>query len=116
MNDILFHKEWVAHEARNRILLANLAGRGIDVTSERRVDIHFWATSEAVASELATALKDDNFESISVAAFAGAPSLWTVEAYWRATPQEMAGRIRTLSLVRLAAIHGATYDGWGTEV
>jgi regulator of RNase E activity RraB len=116
MNDIAVHKESVAHDRRNMVLLTSLAEKGVDLQAERPIEIFFYAASESDAHQLARALKPVELEVVRTGPPSGPNAEWCVEARAHAAPQAVAAREYTRSLVILAAAHNARYDGWGTEV
>ena len=116
MNDIVIHKESVAHDARNVALLTALAKKGVDLQTMRPIDLFFHAVSESEAYQLGRALKVVEIEVVRTGPPSATDSEWRLEARANLTPQEVAAGEYTRSLVRLAAAHNARYDGWGTEV
>ena len=116
MNDIAFHRELAAHDARNVVLLARLAEKGVDLHAKRRIDLYFQANSESAAAQLAVAFKGGNFEAARTAGPSGASSQWSVEVGAHAAPEEVVAADYTRALIRLATDCNARYDGWGTEV
>jgi hypothetical protein len=106
------------HESRNESLRQTLIGKGIDLDEPRPIECHFWASSPEDTDSLAQALITRGFR-IPVqhsAASAKNPSLWNLEAVIDQSIELPIRREFTDELVRVAALHCARYDGWGTRI
>ena len=116
MNDIVVHRESVAHDERNVVLLNALSAKGVDLQVRRPIDLFFYVVSESAAYLLGRALKVVEIEVVRTGPPSETHPEWRLEARASLTPQEVAAGEYTRSLVRLAAAHGARYDGWGTQL
>jgi hypothetical protein len=116
MNDLEIQDQALAHDDRNRQILATLASKGVDLSSRRSIDLYFATGSQAHMLELMAALKANGLVDVRVNPATIAGPKWTIEARTQAAPQDVATGQYTRSLVRLALAHEAVYDGWGTEV
>ena len=116
MNDLEVHDQALAHDARNRQLLATLASKGVDLSSRRWIDLYFAAKSQARALELMAALEANDLVDVRVSPATSAGPEWSIEARTQAAPQDVATSQYTRLLVGLAFAHEGVYDGWGTEV
>jgi regulator of RNase E activity RraB len=105
------------HHARNRELLQLIADKGADPNLSRRIDLHFWASSENAARKLAAALEARGYLAVSVnRAVADDASLWNVEANVHAAPRSVVAPSFVEDLSRLAASYNGEFDGWGTSI
>lgn len=103
------------HIARNRELKNLLAEKGIDLVETRIVDLHFWASNEKAANDLALALDLIGYPTTKTSRSNGS-DLWNVESQVEASPLAVTDRFFVERLVRLAADHEAEFDGWGTAI
>lgn len=107
----------VGHRLRNAQLRRSLVDKGVVLSAQRPVDVHFWAETQRDAAILARALYQKGFLLKLIAPAAGPvdEERWTVEAGALIVPDEILGDTFTAAMIRLAAGCGATYDGWATE-
>jgi regulator of RNase E activity RraB len=108
----------ISHEGRNGDQIETLRARGVGLDKPRRIEHHFWATSQRDAAHLARDLHERGFLILALAAHdAGdGASFWNVEAEIECPPVDAGDRAATEELVRLAGGHDAIYDGWGIDI
>lgn len=106
------------HRSRNAELRQVLTAKGVSLTQERPVDVHFWAWDQSDAAVLARELYRRGYlvTAIARAAAEQDEERWNVEAGATIAPQKVLSDEFTEDLVRLAAAHDSAYDGWGTSV
>jgi regulator of RNase E activity RraB len=104
-----------AHVARNRELKHMIAEKGIDLAEGRSVDLHFWASNEKAASDLALALEAIGYPTTKTSKSSGS-DFWNVESQVEASPLAVTDPFFVERLVRLALDHEAEFDGWGTAI
>ena len=115
MDESKIQKSIEGHLARNRELKKLIANKGVDPEKKRIIDLHFWASSEGAANDLALALKDAGHGAASRGRVDGS-DLWNVETQVEASPLAVTTPFFVERLVRLAADHDAEFDGWGTAI
>lgn len=106
------------HRSRNEELRQVLIAKRVPLAEQRPVDVHFWASDQTDAAVLARELYRRGF-LVTVIARAAAEQdeeRWNVEAGASIAPQKVLSDDFTEDLVRLAATHDSSYDGWGTSV
>jgi len=116
MNEDAIHEAIAAHEGRDRELVARITAKGGSSTGSRPLDLFFWAPSPVHAAFLADALRGLGVTDVDVAAAADGRPVWSVQGQLLASVQDITGSPFVEQLVRLAARHESTYDGWGTEL
>jgi len=106
------------HEARNAALRRLFVEKALDLKEARLIECNFWAWSESDAMDLAEALTKRGFRILTrrPAAVRDDPLRWNLEAARTQSIERTLDREFTEGLVRLANLHSANYDGWGTTV
>ncbi len=106
------------HDARNAALRGTFIEKLVDLGEARLVECHFWAWSEEDGAGLAKALRDRGFVILSQgpAASSKGDALWNVEAGIKQSIELTLRREFTDELVRVAAMHSGSYDGWGMSI
>jgi|DewCreStandDraft_4_1066084.scaffolds.fasta_scaffold17484_4 regulator of RNase E activity RraB len=110
--------ELIKHRQRNAELRQVLLSKGINLSEQRPVDVHFWTWSQRDAAVLGRELFKKGFlvKLLSPSPTPENEERWVVEAGALIVPDEILGDEFTEGMVRLAAQCEGTYDGWGTEV
>ncbi len=103
------------HVARNRELKNLLPEKGVDLVETRIVELHFWASDEKAANDLALALDLIGYPAAKPSR-SNDSDLWNVESQVEASPLAATDPFFVERLVRLAAEHEAEFDGWGISI
>ncbi|HWQ54665.1 MAG TPA: ribonuclease E inhibitor RraB [Bryobacteraceae bacterium] len=103
---------------RNADLRQVLLGKGVNLTEQRPVDVHFWAWTQRDAAVLARELFKKGFlvKLLSPSPTPDDEARWGIEAGALVVPDQILGDEFTEGMVRLAAQSDSVYDGWGSEV
>jgi hypothetical protein len=102
------------HSARNVELIRLIRSKGADLDVVRRIDLHFFAPSETSASKLAKSLGEAGLLNVFHAP--SSSSKWNVEGQVEQSVTAVVQPSFVEWHVRVAAEHGATFDGWGTSL
>lgn len=105
-----------SHLSRNHELNKSIESQGVDLDAPRPIDLHFWASTEKAARNLAIALEAEGYSPVSTNLSARGPALWNVEAQVEASPVTIATPLFVERLIRLAADYDGEFDGWGTSI
>jgi len=104
------------HATRNRELKKLIESKGVNAASSRLIDLHFWAFGERAANDLAGALQNAGYSSVSKKASESDPAVWSVETQFEASPLSVSTLFFVERMVRLAAENEGEFDGWGTSL
>lgn len=104
------------HLARNKALVARLVDLGVDLEKPRTIDLHFIAPSPSAALDLGRALRQAGHPEVKQSAPAAGEGRISVTSTVTAAVSEVTHRDYIDRHVRIAAMHGAIHDGWGTSV
>jgi regulator of RNase E activity RraB len=116
VDEVWIRNEVAAHEARNHELLKRVLAHPADPSAPRTIDVFFWSESLEAANTLAAALAVQGCSSVQIGAGSGQPRMWSIGGQVETSAEAAASLTFTESFVRLAAAHGSSYDGWGTEL
>ena len=113
-----FDKQLEGHLNRNARLLDDLSARGVSLDEARSVELHFWATGQANAAQLAHELYKKGYIVLCLApAEAGHQAArWNIEAGAKLSPIQVADETLVRDLVSLSILCSGIYDGWGISV
>lgn len=106
------------HRERNADLRQVLSGKGVNLSEQRPVDVHFCAWNQRDAAVLSRELirKDFLVKLLSPSPTSDDEARWAIEAGALVVPDQILGDEFTEGMVKLAAQFDSVYDGWGTEV
>ena len=110
-------RQIAAQRARNQGLLKALAGHGVALDEPRSTDHHFHVKTSSRVKSLSAGLLRFGFENLHH--HKTGALLWqshSVEAKFTGSPNLISGDRFVEDIVRLAARHESTYDGWGTSL
>ncbi len=108
----------LGHEARNAALRRVFVEKKVALNEARLIECNFWTWSENDAMELAAVLTQRGFRILTrrPAAVPDDPPRWNLETAITQSIELTLAREFTEDMVRLANLHSASYDGWGTSV
>jgi len=117
MDEARIHEILRGHERRNRALQNRLSTK-VDLTSQRKIDLHFWCPNQTQAGLLADALRRAGFsvETIRPAIDEPIADEWNLEASKLQSIDETISALFVESMTRNAATFECTFDGWGTKI
>ena len=110
-----FDRAVSGHIARNKSLVELIASKGADLGEVRIVDLHFWASDELAAKQLAASLADFGATNILFNR-SNDDDVWNVEGQYRVSVNTLVSREVVERLVSLALSHNSSFDGWGTSL
>lgn len=117
MNEATIQNSLAAHAARNVTLLEKIAERGADLYCDRTIDCFFFAPTEDAAISLSSALQPLTVRDIVFSRSDDDSEFeFTVQGSITSSVTAFTTAERTEQLVRLAAKHRCTFDGWGTSL
>ncbi|MEP7015963.1 MAG: ribonuclease E inhibitor RraB [Verrucomicrobiota bacterium] len=115
VDESAIQQDVVAHTQRNAALIENINSRGGDAQRERSIDCFFHTRTEDDAISLSRLLQSRGLHEISILQSSDEDQHpWTVQGSIMSSVSDFVDPSRVEHFVRLAAEHGALYDGWGT--
>jgi regulator of RNase E activity RraB len=108
----------LAHAKRNRELVRVFTDKHVDLDTPRSVELHFWAWGQSNSALLAQELYKRGFMLLLLkpAQLESDPQRWNIEAGTRSSISKVISDEFTGTLIDIASIFEAEYDGWGTAV
>lgn len=102
------------HRARGEQVLRILRDDGVDLATERPIDVFFWCPTRDTARSLGRELAASGFTGIVIGQEESG-TRWSAQGKTVKAPNEVAGDDFTRAQVALAERHSSEYDGWGTR-
>jgi len=102
---------------RNTVLMRSLKDKCVNIEAPRSIELHFWAKDEEAAIGLTKELRNDGLD----VGYCGPvqpqqAGLWNVEAVIEESIAQVTEVSFILRMIRAAANHSGTFDGWGVSV
>ena len=104
------------HAGRNRELVALITSKGGDLQLERTVDLHFWASQQGAAAQLAKALAAAGVSDVHTSLSKSESGLWNVEGHVRESVVTVVDPEFVEKFVRIAQTFEGRFEGWGTSL
>jgi len=108
----------LGHAERNMALLQVFQKKKVDIKLVRPVEFHFWAWGQPSSVRLAHELYNRGFIILLLkpALLSDDPERWNIEAGNKMSISSVIEERFTETLVDVASMFDAEYDGWGTSV